>query len=114
MPAKSAITNTAVQLTTASAGNTGLSGIRLEADAGNSNTVYYGFANTITLPLANGNTTAEMTVGFPLRAGVERIITRAEFQRYYGQAQVPDASKLYVIATAANQRVFWEPLGREG
>jgi hypothetical protein len=108
MPAISAIGNTAVQLTSNSTGNTGFSYIYIKADAGNSNTIYAGLANTVTLPLANGNTTGDSTVGWPVAAGGERTISAGQFKRVYGEAQKPDASKVWVIATAVNQRVYYE------
>jgi hypothetical protein len=91
MPRNSDIDATAEQVTTTS---TPVSyGTTLKADAANTDVVYVGYANTVTAK------TAATTDGYPLAAGEEYFVPRCK---------ADDVNKIWVIAGAANQQLFWD------
>jgi hypothetical protein len=79
----------------------------LKADPANPNTVAYGFANTVTFPLALTNTVQDNTVGYLIKAGEEVIVSPKEFQQATG-SPIVDPSKVYVISAALGQRIYWK------
>ena len=84
---KSSVGTTAVQLVTASTPAT--RGVLLRAAADNSGTVYVGNSSSVTAD------SADATDGMPLAAGDSLLV------------KVDDASKVYVIASATGQKVFF-------
>lgn len=84
---KSGISTTAVQLTTTS--NRCKRGIVVKAAVGNSGKVYVGSSLDVTAD------SADATDGFELSAG-DSIMTETD-----------DPSKLFLIASAPDQKVFW-------
>lgn len=84
---KSAIGTSAVALVSAPRPLT--RGVQLRAGSANTGVVYVGASSSVTADAADG------TDGFPLAAGDGVLI------------KVDDASKVYLIATAANQKVFF-------
>ncbi len=83
---KSSVGTSAVQLTAAIA-HLG-KGVQIKADAANSGTVYVG-GSTVTADAADA------TDGFPLSAGEGLLVP------------VDDPSKVYLIGSAAGQKVFF-------
>ncbi len=72
-------------------------GVYIKAAPGNSGVVYVGFANTVTAG------TAADTDGYPLSAGQERLVSP-------GEVLNQDCYNIWVIGSAANQAVFFEPV----
>jgi len=68
-------------------------GVQLITDAANTGTVYVGFANTVTAG------TAGATDGLPIPAGQNLLIPKSK---------VSDANAIYIIGSAASQKVFYE------
>jgi hypothetical protein len=83
---KSSISTTAVQLT--SVDFTCRRGVLVKAAAGNSGKVYVGKSDAT-------NDSADATDGFELSAGESVVI------------EVDKPNKVYVIGSAASQKVFW-------
>src|SRR5438874_1350168 len=84
-------------------------GVLVYNDPASANTVYYGFSNSVTAGLTNlSNTTADNTNGYLLKAGVETLISRQEFVNALGPAARVDPALLYVISSAAGQRVTYK------
>jgi hypothetical protein len=83
---KSGVGTTAVALTTTSV--TATKGVQLRAADANTGVVYVG-KSTVTTD------SADATDGYPLAAGESLFVP------------VDDASKIYLRATAASQKVFW-------
>lgn len=90
MPAKSSIGTSAVQLTSTATPLT--YGVQIVAAAGNGGTVYIGTANTVT---ANSSDTTD---GYQLSAGDSIFLPRG---------YVEDASSIWLIGSAASQKVFY-------
>ena len=88
--AKSVIGTTAVQLTTVVLGETVFlkRGVLIKAASTNTGVVYIGHTNVT----ANS---ADLTDGMPVAAGESVTI------------EIDEPSKLYVIASAAGQKVYW-------
>jgi len=84
---KSGVGTTAVPLVTAVRPLT--RGLQLRAAATNTGTVYVGASSAVTADAADA------TDGFPLAAGEGLLV------------KVDDASKVYLIASAASQKVFY-------
>ena len=85
--AKSSIGTTAVQMTTSSVPVS--FGVLVKAATANSGRVYVGSSDAVT------NGSADATDGFELKSG-EGILL-----------EVDNANRLYVIASASGQKVFW-------
>ena len=90
---KSSVGASAVQLTVSSTPLT--YGVSIKAAAANTGTVYVGFSNAVT---ANA---ADATDGYELSAGGEVFIP----SRLLNSS--PNVTDVWVIASAANQAVFW-------
>lgn len=83
---KSSIGTSAVQLTSANVPTR--RGVLVKAAAGNSGTVYVGKSDVT-------NDSADATDGFELSAGESVTV------------EIDNANKVYVIGSAAGQKVFW-------
>jgi len=84
--AKSSISTTALQITATS--TKCVFGVSIKADADNTGIVYVG-------PKGVTAGSADATDGYKLKAGEEVFV------------QIDDPSKVYVIASAAAQKVWW-------
>lgn len=82
-------------------------GIWVMNDPAATNTVFYGFANTVTAGNSTlSNTAFDNTNGYPLKAGQERFISAAEFQNAGGVNC--STANLYIITFIAPQRVYFQ------
>ena len=108
------IGNTALCLSgnSAGGGNTTNSGtpqaIYIINDPLGTNTVWYGFDNTVTAAIATlSNTVNDNTTGYPLKVGQEIQIGAKEFLM---RGLTPSPANIYVITTTAPQRVLYKVL----
>lgn len=105
MPALSNVSNTTATAVSSDSSNTVYYGVTVKADGNNNGVLFVGLANTVTAGLVNSNTAGDATVGFPLFANQSYTFTPAQFKR---AAKDPLASNVFVIASAINQRVYFD------
>lgn len=104
--------NTAVALT--SAANTTNSptvarGVWVMNDPASTNTVFYGFANSVTAGNSTlSNTAFDNTNGYALKAGQEHFIDAIEFQN--AGITTINTAQVYVVTFIAPQRVYFRVL----